>query len=68
MKDQCLVLQASLGLPHKQHSGMALLVNSTFSVHFFVNFDQAGRSTEVHKYSRAAVLRKNTLFATLVRW
>lgn len=67
MKDHSLVLHASLGPPHKQHRGMNLLVSSAFSVHFFVNFDQAGRNTEVHKYLCASVLRKNTIFAKLIR-
>jgi hypothetical protein len=67
MKDHYLVLHASLWPPHKQHRGMNLLVSSAFSVHFFVNFDQAGRNTEVHKYSCDSVLRKSTLSATLVR-
>jgi hypothetical protein len=67
MKYHSLVLHASLGPHHKQNWDMTLLVSSAFPVHFFVNFDQAGRSTEVHKYLCASVLRKNTLFATLVR-
>lgn len=50
MKDLFLVLQAFLEPPHEEHTAMTVPVNTTLTVHFFLHFAQARRTTDVLKY------------------